>query len=47
MAGFAINLKLFLSKEAAKFAFKVKRGHQVRLAATDLKYNIILIGDDF
>ena len=28
MAGFAINVKLFLSKNKAKFAYKVKRGHQ-------------------
>ena len=28
MAGFAVNLKLFLSKNKAKFAYQVKRGHQ-------------------
>ena len=28
MAGFAVNLKLFLSKPKAKFAYQVKRGHQ-------------------
>ena len=28
MAGFAVNLKLFLATPKAKFAYKVKRGHQ-------------------
>jgi galactosylgalactosylxylosylprotein 3-beta-glucuronosyltransferase 3 len=28
MAGFAVNLKLFLSKPKAKFAYKVRRGYQ-------------------
>ena len=28
MAGFAVNLKLFLSKNKAKFAYQVKIGHQ-------------------
>ena len=28
MAGFAVNLGLFLSRPKAKFAYKVKRGHQ-------------------
>ena len=28
MAGFAVNVKLFLSKNKAKFAYQVKRGHQ-------------------
>ena len=30
MAGFAVNLGLFMSRPKAKFAYKVKRGHQVR-----------------
>ena len=28
MAGFAVNVKHFLSKTKAKFAYQVKRGHQ-------------------
>ena len=28
MAGFAVNVKHFLSKPKAKFAYQVKRGHQ-------------------
>ena len=28
MAGFAVNLKLFLSKNKAKFAYQAKVGHQ-------------------
>ncbi len=27
---FAVNLQLFLSRPKAKFAYRVKRGHQVR-----------------
>lgn len=41
MAGFAVNLQLFLSRPKAKFAYRVKRGHQesefLRHLVSDLK----------
>ena len=36
MAGFAVNLKLFLSKPKAKFAYKVRRGFQVCTSTDNL-----------
>lgn len=41
MAGFAVNLQLFLTRPKAKFAYRVKRGHQesefLRHLVSDLK----------